>query len=281
MVITSKLYYTISVAAFLADPAADILQKVRRINIYITSIQDISADLLSRLSAFQHEFILTLDDEIFEDPQFAESTLDRLFVLLSLYNYSKSQDVILVCCANDFAHEEKPGIKILREHLLTHGDITMRILKYQTFLNSIHDFGDLVVDQMERTGSETQHFLNYQQNGMTTTVLHPADKTPYKLSLADYTLTAYQEYDMENYIGRGTAASESDLWRKRASLYQEFLAISKQVQEKEYFGVIEWYHNEYEVLPLWFKRLGHIIKVITGKRKLSSLVNNKLKRTNR
>ncbi len=29
-----------------------------------------------------------------------------------------------------------------------------------------------------------------------------------------------------------------------------------------------WYHQEYEVLPLWFKRLGHLIKIVTGKRKL-------------
>lgn len=31
----------------------------------------------------------------------------------------------------------------------------------------------------------------------------------------------------------------------------------------------EWYHNEYEVLPLWYKRFGHIIKIVTGKKKLT------------
>ncbi|RNI29228.1 hypothetical protein [Rufibacter latericius] len=30
----------------------------------------------------------------------------------------------------------------------------------------------------------------------------------------------------------------------------------------------EYYDHEYEVLPTWFKRLGHIIKFITGKRRL-------------
>ncbi|WP_165760335.1 glycosyltransferase family 4 protein [Niastella populi] len=33
-----------------------------------------------------------------------------------------------------------------------------------------------------------------------------------------------------------------------------------------------WYLKEYEVLPLWFKRLGHIIKVFQGHRKLRSLL---------
>ncbi|WP_165758961.1 glycosyltransferase family 4 protein [Niastella yeongjuensis] len=32
-----------------------------------------------------------------------------------------------------------------------------------------------------------------------------------------------------------------------------------------------WYYNEYEILPLWYKRLGHIIKVLTGKRSIKSL----------
>lgn len=35
--------------------------------------------------------------------------------------------------------------------------------------------------------------------------------------------------------------------------------------------IIEWYNNEYEVLPIWYKRFGHIIKVITGKRTFKSL----------
>jgi len=35
--------------------------------------------------------------------------------------------------------------------------------------------------------------------------------------------------------------------------------------------VIQWYHKEYEVLPLWYKRFGHIIKVFMGKRTFKSL----------
>jgi glycosyltransferase involved in cell wall biosynthesis len=34
----------------------------------------------------------------------------------------------------------------------------------------------------------------------------------------------------------------------------------------------EWYRQEYEVLPLWYKRFGHILKVLKGKRKISSLL---------
>ena len=35
--------------------------------------------------------------------------------------------------------------------------------------------------------------------------------------------------------------------------------------------ILSWYLKEYEVLPLWYKRLGHIIKVLKGKRTFKSL----------
>lgn len=38
------------------------------------------------------------------------------------------------------------------------------------------------------------------------------------------------------------------------------------------------YNNEYEVLPGWYKRFGHILKVIYGKRTFSSLFSDKVKK---
>jgi hypothetical protein len=39
-----------------------------------------------------------------------------------------------------------------------------------------------------------------------------------------------------------------------------------------------YYNNEYEVLPLWFKRLGHVVKALMGKRSFKSLYSNKIKK---
>ena len=36
-------------------------------------------------------------------------------------------------------------------------------------------------------------------------------------------------------------------------------------------NIIDWYNKEYEALPLWYKRFGHIIKVLMGKRTFKSL----------
>ena len=67
-------------------------------------------------------------------------------------------------------------------------------------------------------------------------------------------------------------------WENRALLYRHFLQLSKQVQEQEYYEVIDWYNHEYEILPLWYKQFGHIIKVLMGKRSFRSLFSDNVKK---
>ncbi|HEX9510833.1 MAG TPA: hypothetical protein VF939_10135 [Puia sp.] len=48
--------------------------------------------------------------------------------------------------------------------------------------------------------------------------------------------------------------------------------------KKKIAEIVEFYKNEYEILPLWYKRFGHIIKVLTGKRTFRSLYNDNVKK---
>jgi hypothetical protein len=68
------------------------------------------------------------------------------------------------------------------------------------------------------------------------------------------------------------------LWEKRAGLYLSFIELGKKVGESEYYDMRKWYHDEYEVLPLWYKRFGHILKVLKGKRTFRSLFSDKVKK---
>ena len=59
---------------------------------------------------------------------------------------------------------------------------------------------------------------------------------------------------------------------------REVLRLNNELQRGQYEAeqkrsnqLLTWYHDEYEVLPLWYKRFGHIIKVFTGKRTFKSL----------
>jgi glycogen(starch) synthase len=51
--------------------------------------------------------------------------------------------------------------------------------------------------------------------------------------------------------------------------------VSLDISGTEYITIRDYYHKEYEVLPLWFKRLGHIIKVFQGHRTFKSLFYDK------
>jgi hypothetical protein len=69
-----------------------------------------------------------------------------------------------------------------------------------------------------------------------------------------------------------------DLIRKESAGYiGEVSRLRNELQrgeieaEKRANEIKGWYHREYEALPLWYKRLGHIIKVLTGKRTFKSL----------
>lgn len=45
-------------------------------------------------------------------------------------------------------------------------------------------------------------------------------------------------------------------------------AAKHRISEKKLAELQNWYNEQYEVLPLWYKRFGHIIKIISGKRNL-------------
>lgn len=56
-------------------------------------------------------------------------------------------------------------------------------------------------------------------------------------------------------------------------IYLEMLRTQDRALE-----INDFYNTEYEILPLWYKRLGHILKVITGKRTFRSLYDNNTKK---
>jgi hypothetical protein len=100
--------------------------------------------------------------------------------------------------------------------------------------------------------------------------------------------------------------AESDLAQRFPQLYSlirvnskldrelQYLCIKYQSTEaelryqKQYLGILrsdhptreiqDYYTREYEILPLWYKRFGHILKVLTGKRTFRSLFRDDVKK---
>lgn len=63
---------------------------------------------------------------------------------------------------------------------------------------------------------------------------------------------------------------------KQLDSLKRYNAILK--SEDQTRRILEFYHSQYEVLPLWYKQFGHIIKVLTGKRSLKSLFDDASKK---
>lgn len=57
---------------------------------------------------------------------------------------------------------------------------------------------------------------------------------------------------------------------------KQYVELIRQYDEAN--KINQFYYNEYEILPLWYKRLGHVIKILTGKRSFRSLYNTNAKK---
>jgi hypothetical protein len=71
---------------------------------------------------------------------------------------------------------------------------------------------------------------------------------------------------------------ENAVLEERLRNAQSTIEVIRSKYKDDYEQLIKWYHNEYEVLPLWFKRLGHIVKVLMGKRSFKSLFYDHVKK---
>lgn len=87
---------------------------------------------------------------------------------------------------------------------------------------------------------------------------------PYLFSL----LSQLHKFEKENQHLRCLATLRESQLKNFQKLFEE------NAKNSEIDYILNFYHKEYEVLPLWFKRLGHIVKAATGKRSWSSLTGS-------
>ena len=60
--------------------------------------------------------------------------------------------------------------------------------------------------------------------------------------------------------------------------YHSFYNSAEHRYGRQVKELITFYKNEYEILPMWYKRLGHVLKVITGRRTFRSLFSDNVKK---
>ncbi|MHA4845408.1 FHA domain-containing protein [Flavitalea antarctica] len=73
-------------------------------------------------------------------------------------------------------------------------------------------------------------------------------------------------------------SSEHHQLAERFTGAEKTIGVIRTKYKDDYENLFKWYHNEYEILPLWYKRFGHILKVIMGKRSFRSLFSDDVKK---
>lgn len=85
---------------------------------------------------------------------------------------------------------------------------------------------------------------------------------------------------LEDYITKSKEIPllKETLTRTNENLKNQQLYLTLIRAEDEANKINNFYYYEYEILPLWYKKIGHIIKVLTGKRSFRSLFDNNVKK---
>lgn len=136
---------------------------------------------------------------------------------------------------------------------------------------------DLVVDAwlnhyLDNTDAGEIHFLFSKKENDFAELLTRVLKSEMALHETEHYKFANAAYQKQKLLDEYKheldikTASEKDL--------RSYLAV----QKKQTAENVEWYQHEYEILPRLYKRVGHVIKVLMGKRTFRSLFDNNIKK---
>jgi hypothetical protein len=87
---------------------------------------------------------------------------------------------------------------------------------------------------------------------------------------------------LQEYIAAKETANnlevKTSMLEERLHNAEKTISVIRGKYKDDYDQLFKWYHNEYEILPLWYKRFGHILKVLMGKRTFKSLFHDHVKK---
>ena len=127
-------------------------------------------------------------------------------------------------------------------------------------------------EHLEGKDPDEIHFLFKENAPGLTEMLREMEKKEILLHNTKHYKFAKLAYEKQKLIEKyKTELDEKVYVEKNTQLYLR-------MQKKQTADNVEWYHHEYEILPTWYKRLGHIVKVLMGRRTFRSLFSDKAKK---
>jgi hypothetical protein len=150
------------------------------------------------------------------------------------------------------------------------------------------DFYNWYIQVLTNSSSLPDIFINFRDHKSINRFLELRKKTEEKFHTAEPKLYELikQVYSKSEEISEHRQlinGLREDLSSKEA--YLDYILGKFQQDENDgdlsfnhIMNIKKFYHYEYEILPLWYKRFGHIIKVILGRRTFRSLFNHNAKK---
>ena len=284
-----KFYYTIN-AELINDFYTKnlLINQQINLNIFIDNAEVINEFFFRALSDLKNNYIFSISSALLKSTNFFQQILSEIYLLLSL-NIEAQQIIMPVFIKNSdenlienissvISYLNKQGIEEIsipavycKKEIIQYNQeccfIFFSSTKENDLINAFnkngHTISSITIVNFEQEISDLDIFLETINN------FNSLQKNFFNFS-PDFFSTYFVEKKLYE--------QEEKRWNKRVTLYKDFLSLSKTVQEKEYYDVLNWYHNEYEILPLWYKQFGHILKVLMGKRSFRSLFNDNVKK---
>ena len=273
-----KTYYTIGTSLLLLLNKDNFKSGSTKLNILLSKETDFAPLLYSILDKLENEYIISINASLLQDRGFLPGLLSKVYILLALNKSTTGQKIIPIFSEARYQNESL-NIEEFQTYLNHQGLHKIQFPIFDYSANGIQtiDNCSLFVMQEKAAGlpnapSENNDYASTMIIAFRKEISDFAIISDLKNHISSEERTHILKPDIfQFYITKDEFELEMELWKKRTLLYQDFLSLSKKIQEKEYYDVLNWYRNEYEILPRWYKRLGHILKVLMGKRTFKSL----------
>ena len=193
---------------------------------------------------------------VYFDVKPADELLDWLCRFILLPSYEKKKGGLTIF-ANNFS------TSAIKEMLFEQGFTNVDVLDFAELekfiagdlsgyllLNKENDFLDLIILTIERPESE----VTFKESSFIQKIM---DQKP------DKYFNAKLKFQDNLFL-----KNENEELKIELQNHKKYLEIALNQKETEY--ILDFYHKQYEVLPLWYKRFGHLIKIVTGKRKFKN-----------
>lgn len=277
-----KKYYTIEARLFNGfDDSQDfVFDKSIHLNILLNDGSCFSPNLFKIIGTLPNSFMLSLYSKNLSDEKL-KLILPKLFILSCLNPslFADQNTITIAIINNSLQNEDAINTAQISNYFNGQGNYN---IFFPTFNIDKTNNGIQIVGNNILMFDNTPLPLNLSMelNFSTNIIIHFFEKInsvkDFAKKIDEISLKMLPKIispqSLEDYfINKKLVDLEINLWKQRVELYQSFLVLSKTVQEKEYYDVLNWYHKEYEALPTWYKRVGHLIKVVLGKRSFKSL----------